>query len=110
MSLPASTCWNSESKLCLTVSVSTNVPATKATPSTIERAVSARRTLCAARLFSVALSTSPLHALHVVDDARRRRRRHLVHDPPVAEEHDALRVRRGDGVVGHHHDRLSPRL
>src|SRR5579871_2354853 len=109
MSLPALTCWKSESKLCFTVSVSTNVPATKATPSTMAMAVRARRTLWAARLRSVARSTSVPHALHVVDDPLRRRLRHLVDDAPVGEEHDAVRVRRGHRVVGHHDDGLAPR-
>ena len=32
---------------------------------------------------------------------------HLVDDPAVGEEHDAVGVRRGDRVVGDHHDRLA---
>ena len=92
MSLPALTCWNSASKLCFTVSVSTNVPAMNATPSTMAMAVRNRRTLCAARLRRVARSTSVPHALHVVDDALGRRLRHLVDDAAVGEEHDAVRV------------------
>ena len=53
------------------VSVRTSVPETKPTPRTIARAVSARRTFLARRLFSAARHISGLQRLHPVEDASR---------------------------------------
>src|SRR5579875_2631913 len=48
--MPLSLVWKIVSKLCLSVSVKTNEPATNAVPRSTEISVSASRTLCAARL------------------------------------------------------------
>src|SRR5579871_573610 len=102
-------CWKRLLKLCFTVSVSTKVPAMNDTPRTMAVAVRASRTLCATRLRKVALNIGSVsQPLHVVDDLLGHRLHQVVHNTAVGQEDDAIGIRGCDGVVGHHHDGLSP--
>src|SRR5512133_2720820 len=97
----------SRSNVAVAVSVSTSVPATNPTPRTTASAVSSSRSLRARRLLIVARSTRLLlQRFHPIEDFLRGRLEHLVDDPPVGEEHDAVGVASGRRVVRHHHDRL----
>ena len=108
MSVPAATSVNNSSNALFIVSVSTNVPATKPTPSTIEMTVSASRQLAGEEpLQGGAKQRSALQRLQPVQDPSRGRLTHLVDDVPVGEEHDPIGVAGRAGVVGHHHDRLA---
>src|SRR5262245_12912113 len=90
------------------VSVSTSVPAMSATPSVTARAVVIRRSFLASRPWKTTFSMAgslpePLHALeHLVGS----RLPHLIDDPAVREEHDAVGVAGRGRVVGDHDDRL----
>src|SRR5690242_18422343 len=105
---------NSASNERPSVSVSTNEPATNITDSTTAIMDSVSRSLRASRLLSVARSIASVllrrarhvEALEPVQHAVRGGIAQLVHDPAVAEEDDAIRVRGGVRVVGDHHDRL----
>src|SRR5258705_3136327 len=99
------------SKEWASVSVSTNVPATKPTPSTTDRAVSASRSLWARRplIMTRRIGLRPLvfQGLEAVEDPLRRRPLHLVDDVAVGQEHRPVGVAGGGGVVGDHDDRLA---
>ena len=100
-------------KLRSRVSEKTSEPTTNATPSTIANVLISRRSLRAEQ------------ALEGCAEHRQRRRlggghpghdlehllavgvAQLVDDAAVGEEDDAVGVRRGDRVVGHHHHRLA---
>src|SRR3954451_17604713 len=102
--------------------VNTCVPDLNATDSTTATTVSNRRSACDMTPRSVTFSTtqpfrrpgspwahprgSVAQLLHLVEHGSRRRLEHLVDDLAVGQEHDAIRVARGDRVVGDHHDRL----
>ena len=97
----------------------TRTPDRNATPSTIARPLITSRTLRASRLRRVSLSTSVPQACVVRAAARSCRRvmcsricsrcgaLDLVDHQAVGEEDHAVAVRRGDRVVGDHHDRLA---
>src|SRR6187455_1163603 len=85
---------NSSSKTLPSVSVSTKVPAMKATPSTTESDVRTSRDLRANRFRSVTCVMSAAEPLHAVDDVVGGRAHELVHDLAVGEEHDAVGVAR----------------
>ena len=91
------------------VSVSTSVPAMKATPRRTARLVVRSRSLRAARSLRVVRNMaiySP-KLLHAVEHPVGRRCGHLVDDAAVGEEDDAVGVAGRDGVVGDHHDGLA---
>ena len=101
-------------KLRLSMSEKTSEPQTNATPSTIANVLISRRTLRASRLFQAArntrqslASTAVGHPGHHLEDLLAVGVAHLVDDLAVGEEDDAVGVRRGDRVVGDHHDRLA---
>ena len=86
-SLPAEVCANRSSNALFMVSVNTNVPATKPTPSTMDSAVRIRRSLRPRRLLRVARNTpSALERLQPIQHTLGRRIAHLVHDVPVGQE------------------------
>src|SRR5689334_20680074 len=90
------------------VSVRTNVPDMNATPSMTARAVSPNLSLWASSPLMVTRRTVLLaDVFHAIDDGLGGRVLELVDDPPVGEEHDAVGVTGGDGVMGDHHDRLA---
>src|SRR3954466_10186761 len=88
------------------VSVNTNVPATKATPSTTAKPVSTVRSLRAQRPFSAIFSIS-VGSPQELDDGVGGGLLRVVHDLPVAQDHDPVRDRRGGRVGRHHHHRLA---
>src|SRR4051794_24527970 len=96
------------SKVCWMVPVSTDVPAMNATLIITARAVSRKRTLCAASplrvTFHIALRAE---LVHLVENRLRGRFADLVDDLAVGKEDDATRIRRRSRIVGHHHDRLT---
>src|SRR4051794_31504243 len=73
----------------------------------IASAVSARRPLRASTFFSDRRNTSLPEALHAVEHPLGGGLGHLVDDPPVGQEDDAVGVARRDRIVGDHHDRLA---
>src|SRR4051812_29366826 len=89
------------------VSESTNVPETKATPSVTAATVSSRRSLLVSRLRSETRSTSRPQPAHDLEDPLAGRLWELLDDLAVDQEHDAVGVRRGAGVVGDHHHGLA---
>src|SRR5690606_14916597 len=106
-SMPSFDVANSPSKVLPMVSVRIIVPAMKATPSTTARPVSAKRTLWAHRPLYVSLIICACESLHAVADRVGGGVLHVVDDPAGGEERDAVGVRRGDRVVGDHHDGLA---
>src|SRR6056297_772730 len=106
-----------ESSDSVIVSVRIIVPVVKATPSTIASAVVTSRSFLANRLRKdsrnmawisrSAGGRSVPEPLHAVEHSVGRGPVHLVDDATVSEEDDAVGVRRGDRVVGDHHDRLA---
>ena len=52
-------------------------------------------------------SARPCERLHAVENRVRRRLGHLVHDPPVGEEHHAVGATRRGRLVRDHHDGLA---
>src|SRR5205085_6991708 len=107
-STPPSICLNRRVNVELRVSVSTSDPATKPTPSTMASDVSAKRSLWARRLLSVALNMdgrrkrglSPLQLLEAVEHLLGRGTAHLGNDLAVVEEHDPVGVAGRGRVVG----------
>src|SRR3954469_21793602 len=91
------------------VSVNTNVPARNAMPMMTDRLVPMSRRLCASTDLraSLSMARSVSELLHAIEHPIGGGRRHLVHDAAVGQEEGEVRVRGGDGVVGHHHDRLA---
>src|SRR4051812_3503132 len=90
------------------VSVNTSVPVMNATASMTASAVVSRRSLCAIKLLNVVLSmVSRSELLHPLEHSLRRRFQHLVDNPAVGQEDDALGVARRCGVVCDHDDGLS---
>src|SRR5690348_13447063 len=96
MSLPTAVWANRLSKVCFTVSVSTKVPAMKATPRMMAMAVRASRSLWASRLLMVARNTSAPEPLHLVEHLLRGGIGELVDGLAVGEEHHPV------GVAGGH--------
>src|SRR4051812_24378092 len=89
------------------VSDSTKVPETKETPSVTAATVSRRRSLLVSRLRSETRSMSRPQPAHDLEDPLAGGALELLDDGSVDEEHDPVGVRRGAGVVGHHHDGLA---
>src|SRR6478735_5136426 len=97
--------------------VKTIEPATNATPRTIAKAESSRRSLRAKRLRQVTRHTSVALAgrgglaggelLHLVQHLLTVGPTELVDDLAVGEEDHPIGVRRRHRVVGHHHDGLA---
>src|SRR3954447_12683340 len=94
------------------VSVSTRLPAMKATPSSTARLVVSTRSLRARSPAMVVFSIGALlpELLQAVEHPLGRRVRHLVDDPAVVEEHDAAGVGGRHRIVGDHDDRLAQLL
>src|ERR1700761_8812599 len=104
-----------ESNAPVMESVSTYVPATRATPRTIASAVRVARSRRDANPLSATRNTSGRSArsgerLHGVDDLGLAGAAHLADDPPVGEEQDPVGDRGGAGIVRDHHDRLADRV
>src|SRR5687767_13653739 len=95
------------SKVRAMVALRIIVPLMKATPRTTARPVARRRSLWAARLRSAVRNISVSKGLPAVQDPLGGGFGHLVHDPAVGQEHDAVRVGGRAGVVGDHDDRLA---
>src|SRR5271163_2229585 len=102
--LPKST----ENVLCK-VSVRTNVPEMKVTPSTIASAVSASRSLWASRPLIVTFRMSGPQRPHPLQDRIRGRPLQFADHAPVGQEDDPVRVRGPPRIVRHHDDRLTER-
>src|SRR6266705_5226828 len=98
---------NSTLKVLFKVSVKTNVPEMKATPSTIASAVSASLSLWASRPLIVTFRMSGRQRPHPLQDRVGGRLVELAHHRPVGQEDDPVRVGGARGVVRHHHDRLA---
>src|SRR3954453_20274135 len=88
------------------VSVNTNVPATKATPSTTAKPVRTVRSLRAQSPRMATRSTSG-HRLHQVEHALGVLRLAVVDDLAIAQHDDPVGVRGGRRVVGDHDHRLA---
>src|SRR4051794_39088897 len=89
------------------VSVRTNVPAMKATPSNTATLVRRKRALLARMDLMVSENISGSERAHAVEDGIGGGLVDLGDDAAVGEEHGAVGVRRGDGVMGDHDDRLA---
>src|ERR1700729_3275148 len=87
-------------------SVSTKVPATRATPRTIATAVSAARRRRVASPLSATWSTARSEALHGVDDLVLVGAGEVLDDLAVRQEQEPVGDGRRLGVVGDHHHRL----
>src|ERR1700755_1682033 len=104
-----------ESNAPVMESVSTYVPATRATPRMIASAVRVARSRRDANPLSATRNTAGRSArsgerLHGVDDLGLAGAAHLPDDPPVGQEQDAVGDRGGAGVVRDHDDRLADRV
>src|SRR5512143_3568715 len=91
------------------VSVSTSVPAMKATPRATASAVASSRSLWATTPCKAVrnIAVSLPEPLHPLEDQVRRRVRHLVDGAAVGEEDDPVGEAGRDRVVGDHHDGLT---
>ena len=94
------------------MSVKTNVPTTKATPSVTASVDRTNRILCARRLRSTARNTSDrptggVEALHAFQHPLGSRLVHGIDDAPVTEEDDLVGVGRCAWVVRNHDDGLT---
>src|ERR1700739_1358887 len=98
---------NSVVNVLCRVSVRTNVPEIKVTPSTMASAVSPSRSLWASRPLMVTFHMSGPQGPYPLHDGVRRRLVKLADHGPVGQEDDPVRVRGAARVVGHHDDRLA---
>src|SRR5580658_6734556 len=98
---------NSVVKVLCRVSVRTNVPEMKVTPSTMASAVSASRSLWASRPLIVTFHMSGPQGPHPLQDGVGGGLLELPHHLAVGQEDDPVRIRGPARVVGHHHDRLA---
>src|SRR4029077_4616288 len=98
---------NSTVNVLFRVSVKTNVPEMKATPSTMASAVSASRSLWASSPLIVTFRMSGPQRPHPLQDRIGSRLFQLAHHGPVGQEDDPVRVRGTPRVVRHHDDRLA---
>src|SRR3712207_4107232 len=90
------------------VSVSTSVPAMKATPRVTASAVVNMRRLWASSPLIVVRNIALLpEALHALEHPLGSGLEHLVDDAPVGQEDDAVGVAGRHRVVGHHDDGLA---
>src|SRR4029077_7256744 len=96
---------NSVVNVLCRVSVRTNVPEMKVTPSTMASTVSPSRSLWASRppivTFPISGPHRPLPLWYRISG----RLLQLAHHRPVGEEHDPVRVGGPARVMRHHHDR-----
>src|ERR1039458_5945927 len=97
---------NSTENVLFKVSVRTNVPEMKVTPSTIASVVSASRSLWASRPLMVTFRTSAPQGPHALEDRIGGRLVEFAHHGPVGQEDDPVRVRGPARVVRHHDNRL----
>src|SRR5580692_8222522 len=98
---------NSTENVLCRVSVRTNVPEMKVTPSTIASAVSASLSLWASRPLIVTFRMSGSQRPHPLQDRIGGRAPQFADHGPVGQEDDPVRVGGAPRVVGHHHDRLA---
>src|SRR6266571_8369135 len=98
---------NSTANVLFRVSVKTNVPEMKATPSTIASAVSTSRSLWASSPLIVTFRTSGPQRPHPLQDRVGGRLVEFADHRPVGQEEDPVRVRGPARVVRHHDDRLA---
>src|ERR1700722_3968601 len=98
---------NSTENVLCRVSVRTNGPEMKVTPSTIASAVSASRSLWASSPLIVTLRTSGSQGPHPLQDGIGGRLLEFAHHGPVGQEDDPVRVRGAPRVVRDHDDRLA---
>src|SRR5579859_3264919 len=98
---------NSWLNVLCSVSVSTNVPEMKVTPSTMASAVSPSRSLWASRPLIVTFHMSGPQGPHALEDRVGGRLVEFAHDLAVVQEDDPVRVRGPARVVGDHDNRLA---
>src|ERR1700683_3113280 len=98
---------NSTPNVLCKVSVSTNVPEMKVTPSTMPGAVSASRSLWASRPLMVTFRMSGPQRPHALQHRIGGRLLQLAHHGPVGQEDDAGGVGGTPRVMRHHDDRLA---
>src|SRR5271165_2164049 len=98
---------NSTVNVLFKVSVRTNVPEMKVTPSTIASAVSASRSLWASRPLMVTFLMSGAQGPRLLQNRIGGRLFELAHHGPVGQEDDPVRVRGPPRVVSDHDDRLA---
>src|ERR1700721_365548 len=98
---------NSSLNVLCNVSVRTNVPEMKVTPSTMASAVSPSRSLWASRPLMVTFHMSGPQGPHPLQDRVGGRLLELADHLAVGQEDDPVRVRGPARVVGHHDDRLA---
>src|SRR5580700_7934460 len=98
---------NSVVNVLCRVSVRTNVPEMKVTPSTMASAVSPSRSLWASRPLIVTFHMSGPQRPDPLQDGVGGRLLELAHHLAVGQEDDPVRVRGAARVVGHHDDRLA---
>src|SRR5580704_4965653 len=96
----------SVSNVLWSVSVRTNVPEMKVTPSTMAMAVSTNRNLWASRPLMVTFHISVPQLLHVLQDRVGGGRGELSHDLAVGQEDHPVGIGGAAGIVGDHDDRL----
>src|SRR5215831_5106325 len=91
------------------VSASTKVPDMNATPSVMASALATSRILWAMRPRMAVRNMSGrlAQALHPLEHPLGRRVGELADEAPVGQEHDAVGVAGGDGIVGDHGDGLA---
>src|SRR5579863_5475646 len=89
------------------VSVSTNVPEMKVTPSTMASAVRPSRSLWASRPLIVTFHMSGPQGPHALQDGVGGRLLEFAYHLAVGQEYDPVGVRSSARVVGHHDDRLA---
>src|SRR6202041_3302884 len=89
------------------VSVRTNVPEMKVTPSTMASAVSPSRSLWASRPLMVTFHMSGPQGPHPLQDGVGGRLLELADHLAVGQEDHPVRVRGPARAVGHHDDRLA---
>src|ERR1700722_13650636 len=98
---------NSTENVLCKVSVRTNVPEMKVTPSTIASAVSASRSLWASRPLIVTFRTSAPQVPHPLEDRIGGGLFELAYHGPVGQEDDPVRVGGSPRVVRDHDDGLA---
>src|SRR5580700_10809387 len=98
---------NSTENVLCKVSVRTNVPEMKVTPSTIASAVRPSLSLWASRPLRVTFRMSGPQCPHPLQDRVGGRLVEFAHHGPVGQEDDPVRVGGAEGVVRHHDDRLA---
>src|ERR1700693_101789 len=97
---------NSVVKVLCSVSVRTNVPEMKVTPSTMAMPVSTSRSLCASSPLMVTFHMSVPQLLHVLEDRVGGGGGELADDRAVGEEDHSIGMGGTAGVVGDHDDGL----